>query len=400
VGGLRSVVVVGTSLAGLRAVEALRGRGYSGRLVWIGEERHLPYDRPPLSKELLRGEWEPERVALRRGGSYADLEAELRSGARAGSLDLADRCVVLADGERVRFDGLVIATGALPRRLPGAPGLEGVHLLRSLDDALRLRAELERGPRVAVIGAGFIGCEVAASCRARGLPVVLVEPLDQPMARGLDRESGALAAALHRDHGVDLRLGTGVARLEGGARVERVVLADGRALAADLVVVGIGVEPATGWLAGSGLDLDDGVLCDATLATKVPGIVAAGDVARWDHPAFSRPVRFEHWTNAVEQAGAAAQRLLDGAAAPFAPLPFVWTDQYDAKIQIAGDLQASDAVRIVSGSYAERRFVALHGRAGRLVGALAWSRPRPFVQARRWLREGLSLAEAVARAEG
>jgi NADPH-dependent 2,4-dienoyl-CoA reductase/sulfur reductase-like enzyme len=395
---LRTVVVVGASLAGLRTVEALRARGYSGRLLWIGEETHLPYDRPPLSKELLRGEWEAERTALRRGG-YGDLAVELRTGVRAESLELAERCVRLSGGERLRFEGLVIATGAAPRRLPGAGGLAGVHLLRSLDDALRLRAELERGPRVVVIGAGFIGCEVAASCRARGLAVALVEPLSAPMARGLDPESAALAASLHRDHGVDLFLGANVARLEGGQRVGRVVLGDGSRLPADVVVVGIGVEPSTGWLSGSGLELDDGVLCDETLATKVPGIVAAGDVARWRHPGFARPVRFEHWTSAVEQAGAAAARLLDGAAPPFAPLPFVWTDQYDAKIQIAGRVHGSDETRVVFGSQAERRFVALHGRAGRLVGAVAWSRPRQLAQVRRWLREGLSLAEAVARAQ-
>lgn len=396
---LETIVVVGTSLAGLRAVEALRSRGYEGRIIWVGEEPHLPYDRPPLSKELLRGDWDPERVALRRGGGFEDLGADLRTGCRAEALDLADRCVELAGGERLRFDGLVIATGASPRTLPEVPRLAGLHVLRSLDDALALRSELERGPRVAVIGAGFIGAEVAASCRSLGLDVTMVEALALPLARGLDAETAELCAALHRDHGVDLRLGTSVERVEGASRVERLHLSDGTRLAADVVLVGIGVTPATAWLASSGLDLEDGVVCDETLATKAPGVVAAGDVARWRHPQHGRPVRLEHWTNAVEQADAAVARLLDGHAEPFAPVPFVWTDQYEAKIQIAGDVHGSDETRVVHGSVGERRFVRLHGRAGRLVGAVAWSRPRQLMQIRRQLREGIAFAEAVRRAD-
>jgi NADPH-dependent 2,4-dienoyl-CoA reductase/sulfur reductase-like enzyme len=397
---LETVVVVGASLAGLRTVEALRSRGYEGRLVWIGAERELPYDRPPLSKEVLRGEWGPERTALRKEASYADLRVELRLGVRAEGLDLRGREVVLAGGERVAYDGLVVATGATPRRLLPTPDPPGVFVLRTLDDALAIRRELERRPRVAVIGAGFIGSEVASSARGLGLDVALIDVLDRPMARALDSEVGALCAALHRDHGVELHLGVGVAGFAGEGRVEAVVLAGGRRVAADLVVVGIGVAPETGWLAGSGLALGDGVLCDATLAAGAPGVVAVGDVARWRHPSYAEPVRAEHWTNAVESAGAAAQRLLAGEAeaTPFAPVPFVWSDQYDAKLQTAGDARGGDEVAIVHGSPAARRFVKLYGRRGLLTGAFAMNRPRQLLAARRWIREGVSFADAVARA--
>ena len=396
---LGTVVVVGASLAGLRAAEALRSRGFDGRLVLVGAERHLPYDRPPLSKEVLRGDWEPERTALRKGGDYTDLAADWRLGSAAESLDLDAREVVLVGGQRVGFDGLVIATGASPHWLPGAARLEGTHVLRSLDDALALRRDLERGPRVAVVGAGFIGAEVAASCRVLGLDVALIEALETPMARGLDPEMGALCGALHRDHGVDVRFGACVDRFEGEGRVTGLMLADGARIEADCVVVGIGVRPETRWLEGSGLALDDGVLCDASLATAAPGVVAAGDAVRWAHPDYAAPVRVEHWTNAVEQGAAAAARLLDGTAEPFAPVPFVWSDQFDAKIQVAGQVHEAEHRRIVYGSLEERRFVALYGRAGRLVGAVAFNRPRQLMQVRRLLREGISFEDAVARAE-
>jgi NADPH-dependent 2,4-dienoyl-CoA reductase/sulfur reductase-like enzyme len=396
---LETVVVVGASLAGLRAVEALRSRGYAGRLVWIGAESHLPYDRPPLSKEVLRGDWGPERTALRKDGSYGDLALDLRLGRAAESLDLREREVVLREGDRIGFDGLVIATGASPRTLPGTPPLAGIHVLRSLDDSLAIHAALGASPRVAVVGAGFIGSEVAASCRSLGLDVTLIEALASPLARVLDPRMGALCAALHRDQGVDLRLERSVERFEGSDRVERLVLNDGSRIDADLVVVGIGVLPETGWLAASGLALGDGVLCDATLATAAPGVVAAGDVARWHHPGYGERIRIEHWTNAVEQGGAAAQRLLagEGSCEPYAPVPFVWSDQYDAKIQVAGLVRPDDDTRIVYGSLEERRFVALYGREGRLVGALGFNRPRQLMAVRRWMRENISFEEAVAR---
>jgi len=396
---MQTIVVVGASLAGLRAVESLRRLGYEGRLVLVGDERHLPYDRPPLSKELLQGKWEADRIALRAPDSYAELALDLRLGRRAVRLDRAARAIDLDDGDRIRFDGLVLATGCAPRSLRGTPPLRGLHTLRTLDDCLAIRAELERRPRVAVVGAGFIGAEVAATCRVRGLDVTLIEALPVPLGRAIGEEMGSLCAALHRDHGVDLRLAVGVAGFAGEGRVERVLLSDGSSVAADLVVVGIGVAPATAWLDSSGLELDDGIVCDATCAAA-PGVVAAGDVARWHNPLFDERMRVEHWTNAVEQGEAAAASLLagEGAAQPFAPVPFFWSDQYDVKIQFAGRTRPGDEMRVAHGSQAERRFVALYGRAGRLTAVLGFNRPGQVIRYQKMIGERASFEEALARA--
>jgi 3-phenylpropionate/trans-cinnamate dioxygenase ferredoxin reductase subunit len=398
---LESIVVVGASLAGVRCAEALRRLGYDGRLALVGAETRAPYDRPPLSKEVLRGAREPEQIALVKPDAFAALALELHLGESAASLDLARRTVVLEGGETLAFDGLVIATGAAPRRLPGTPPLAGIHVLRTLDDCLALRAELERTPRVAVVGAGFIGAEVAATCRQRGLEVTLLETLPVPLGAALPAPIGETLGAVHRDAGVTLRCGVRVTGFSGSARVEGVTLDDGSLVPADVVVVGIGVIPQTRWLEGSGLALGDGVLCDETLAASAPNVVAAGDVARWTNPLFGESMRIEHWTNAVEQGTAAAEHLLAGPAAakPFAPVPFVWSDQYDRKIQCAGRTSPQDEMRIVHGSLAERRFVALFGRAGRLVGALGMNRPRQLVACRRQIREGRSFEDAVAEAE-
>ncbi len=399
-GTLQSVVVVGASLAGLRAAEALRRLGYEGRLALVGAEPHLPYDRPPLSKQLLAGRMAPDQILLRPADKYADLALDLHLGTRATGLDLAAREVHLegAGGPpSLAFDGLVIATGGTPVRLPDTEGRSGVHVLRTLDDALALRGALERSPRVVVIGAGFIGGEVAATCRERGLEVAMVEALPFPLAQRLPRAMGELVGALHRDHGVELHCGASVEALEGEAGVEAVRLADGRRLPADVVVLGIGVRPAVGWLADSGLQLDDGVVCDET-CLAAPGVVAAGDVARWHHRTLGAPVRIEHWTHAVEQAEAAASRLLagEGPVAPFAPVPYFWSDQYDRKIQLAGRIGPDDEMRIVQGSLEERRFAALFGRAGKLTAVLAWNRPAAVVRNKRRIEEGMSLEEAVA----
>jgi len=396
---LDTIAVVGGSLAGIRCAEALRRRGFAGRLVFVSEESERPYDRPPLSKELLRGDREPDQIRLNKPDAFDALALDLRLGARAQSLDVASRSVALSNGETVAYDGLVIATGAVARPLPGAPALAGLFTLRTLDDALALRAALERSPRVVVVGAGFIGAEVAATCRKRGLDVTIVEPLASPMARVLAPEIGAVCAAAHRDAGVLLRLGVGVSAVLGSDRVERVKLGDGSEIVADVVVVGIGAIPATGWLESSGLELGDGVICDATCATRAPGVVAAGDVARWYHEGYRESLRIEHWTNAVEQADAAAARLLDGpSAAPFAPIPFVWSDQYDLKIQAAGRIAPDDEVFVAHGSLDERRFVALFGRKGMLSGALAINRVRQLMGYRRMMREGATFEAAVAAA--
>ncbi len=397
-----TVVVVGAALAGLRAAEELRVAGYGGRVVLVGAEPHRPYDRPPLSKELLAGAWGPDQTTLRTRPDD-ELDFDWRLGCRAAALDLEGRAVILGHGERIEFDGAVLATGSVPRTLPETPPIPGIHVLRTLDDALALRAELDHQPRVVVVGAGFIGAEVAATCRGRGLDVTVLEALPSPMVRGLGPMLGNALGALHRDHGVDLRLRTSVAGFEGHDRVERVLLGDGTTIPADVVLVGIGVRPATDWLDGSGLTIDDGIICDAT-GLAAPGIVAAGDVARWPNPLFDgESMRLEHWTNAAEHGVHAGQRLLTGEdAAPFAPVPFVWSDQYDVKIQVAGLVRGDDRIEIVDGSIDERRFVAAVGREGRLVGAVAFNRPRILMQYRRLIAERASFDDALAvtRTEG
>ena len=396
---LRRVVVVGASLAGLRAAEELRRLGFDGTLCVVGAESHLPYDRPPLSKDFLAGETDADGLALRRQ-PYDDLDLELRLGVRATALDADARTITTDDGDTIPYDGAVIATGAAPRRLPNTPDLAGIHVLRTLDDAVALRDDLARAPSVVVVGAGFIGAEVAATCRSRGLRVTVLEALPTPMVRGLGTALGDTLAGLHRDHGVDLRTGVGVAGFEGDQRVGRVLLDDGSAVDADVVVVGVGVAPSTEWLEGSGLTIDNGIVCDATLLAA-PGVVAAGDIARWPNPAFGNTVmRLEHWTNATEQGVAAAARLLAGDAAgePFGPIPFVWSDQYDVKIQVVGHVMGDDTVEVVDGSLEERRFVALFGRGERLIGAVAFSRPRLLMQYRRMIADGVSFADALASA--
>ena len=390
---LGTVVVVGASLAGLRAVQALRRAGFDGRLVAIGAESERPYDRPPLSKEVLSGKWDAERTRLLRPEDEG-LDVEWRLGRAASGLELAARRVLLAGGESVAFDGLVIATGTFARQIPGTPPLAGIHVLRTLADCVALRADLDRSPRVAVIGAGFIGMEVAATCRGRGLAVTVIEALAAPLERGLGATLGAYVGELHREQGVDLRLGAKVARFVGEKRVEAIELADGTRVPADVVVVGIGAAPATAWLEGSGLELSDGVVCDAACrATRAPFVVAAGDVARWPNALFDETMRIEHWTNATEQADHAASTLLagDGGGAPFTPVPFVWSDQYDKKIQIAGRIEGADETRLVDGSLEERRFVMLFGSKGRLRGVLGINRPRLVMKYRAQLRASAPL---------
>ena len=387
---MRRIVVVGASLAGLRCVEALRREGFAGELALVGAEAHAPYDRPPLSKQVLRGQWPPERTRLRADADLNALDLQLKLGVSAVSLDSERRCVALADGSELGYDGLVIATGASPRRLPFGHELAGVHVLRTLDDALALRAELAQQPRVCVIGAGFIGLEVAASCRELGLSVHVIEPLPLPLVTKLGPRMARLIAGLHVERGVDLRCGQSVAALEGDSRVERVRLAGGGAIEADVVVVGIGVAPNIDWLRSSGLALGDGIVCDATCATSLPDVVAVGDCARWPNPRFDLAMRVEHWSNAVEMSVHAARRLLGGVSfsEPFAPVPYFWSDQYDVKIQFAGVARSTDQVAFVEGSEETRRGVVLYGHEGKLTGVLALGRPTQLVRYRTAIAQG------------
>lgn len=389
-------VVVGASLGGLRTAQSLRSVGFEGRITLVGDEIHAPYNRPPLSKQVLAGEWEPERTALTDDAGLAKLDMDLRLGQRATDLDLADRSIGLHGGERIGFDALVVATGASPRRLPDTPAVDGIHLLRTLDDAIALGAALDGASRLVVVGAGFIGAEVAATARGRGLEVTLLEALPVPLSRGLGPVLGPAVAAIHGDHGVDLRCAAAVAGIEGEGRVERVLLSDGSTVEADLVVVGIGVAPNTEWLEGSGLELRDGVVCDELCqAVGAPGVWAVGDVARWHNPLFEEEMRVEHWTNAVDQARSVASNIA-GVPVPYAPVPYVWSDQYGSKIQVLGRPGAADEVEVASGSLEERRFVALTHRDDRLTAVVGLDEPRMVMRFMRLLSAHSSSAEARA----
>ena len=395
---LTNALIVGASLAGIRAAETLRRDGFDGPIAMVGDELHRPYDRPPLSKQVLAGEWAVERTALLEDDAVDGLELDWHLGRRATRLDLSRREVELDDGALLGFDGAIVATGARPRTIPTG-GLTGIHTLRTMDDAMAIRAGFEAGPRVVVVGAGFIGAEVAATARMLGLDVTLVEAAPAPMERGLGRELGMVCADLHRDHGVDLRLGVGVEGFEGTGRVEAVRLSDDSTVPADLVVVGIGVVPNTDWLEGSGLTIDNGVLCDETCLAAT-GVVAAGDVARWPNRRFGEVMRVEHWDNAVEQGVAAARRLLvgEGAGTPFEPVPWFWSDQYDRKIQLAGRPNDADEVTVVTGAIDERRFAALYRRGDRLAAVFGMNRPRHVMQYRQLIADGASWDAALESA--
>ena len=404
---LDRVVVVGASLAGLRAAETLREHASVGSVVVIGDEPHRPYDRPPLSKKLLSGEWEPDRIHLRQPDIFDELDVVWQLGTAAAGLDLNQRRVELANNKSVPFDGLIIATGARPRRLPGHDTFDHVHELRSLDDAMALRREIAPGGRrVVVIGAGFIGLEAAATAKTLGNDVVVLEGASAPLIRGLGAEMGEAIADLHRAHGVDVRCDVRIDALtDDGVR-----LADGEVVPADVVVVGIGVSPATEWLVGSGLEIRDGIVCDATLnalstgGSVVPGVFAAGDVARWPNGLFDEEMRVEHWTNAAEQGALAATNLVHVAAGespePYEPLPFFWSDQFEHRIQFLGRASADDDVRVVAGSIADGKFLTLFGRNGRLHGALGVNAPRWVMPTRRLFLERASWIDAVAATEG
>ena len=392
----KRIVIVGASLAGARAAHSVRSAGHDGPLTLIGAEPHLPYDRPPLSKEFLTGEGDADSLALDPDGAYDELDVEVMLSTHAVGLDLAARTISIApaaggNADTVPFDDLVIATGAAARSLRGTEGIAGVHTLRTLDDSMAIREGLRAGARVAVVGGGFIGSEVAASAVARGCEVTVIEAAPAPLMRGLGAEMGSRVGALHGDNGAELRLGVGVDGVLGTDRVEAVAMADGSRVPADLVVVGIGVVPNTSWLEGSGLQIDNGVVCDATLCCGPPGVYAVGDVARapngWLGPWHGNaPIRVEHWTAAVEHAMAVGRNLVaPDEAQPYHSVPFVWSDQYDARIQIAGHPDADDDVEVLVGTPSQRSLLAGYRRDGRLSGVMALDAIRPFVRFRRLL---------------
>ncbi|MGI5467054.1 NAD(P)/FAD-dependent oxidoreductase [Streptomyces sp. CA-132043] len=405
---MKSVAVVGASLAGLSAARSLRKQGYDGRLVLIGEETHRPYDRPPLSKEFLTGKIDEAELALE--ADDEDLAAEWILGSRATGLDTRERAIRLADGREVRADGVVIATGAAARTLPGSDGLAGVHVLRTLDDARGLRDDLVRGGRLVVIGGGFVGAEVASTAAVMGLDVTFVVAGPAPLAGPLGPEMAAAVFALHTDHGVRLLCGTEVRGVTGAApapavlplalrdretpagegrrtRVTAVLLDDGRSIPADIVVAGIGATPCTDWLAGSGVALDNGVRCGADGLTSVPGVVAAGDCAAWYDPSLAAHRRIEHWTGAKERPAVAAAALLSGGTAPIGPPrpPYFWSDQYGVRIQFAGHAASADSVTVEDGTPADRGFLAVYRRAGEPVAVLGVDRTKLFTRWRRHL---------------
>lgn len=375
---MKAITVVGTSLAGLQAARALRAQGYDGRLDLVGDEIHRPYDRPSLSKDFLAGKVGLDDILLE---DDDDLGANWMLGRAAVGLDASARQVLLDDGQRITADGVVIATGARARVLAGAGVGAGIHVLRTVDDAIALRAELRPGARLVVIGAGFMGAEVASTARALGCEVTIIEAMQTPLADPLGTRMGALVAGLHRQHGVRLLCGVGVAEIVVRGRVEAVRLADRSEYPADVVVVGVGAAPNVEWLAGSPVAVHNGVMCDERGRTSVPGVVSVGDCASWYDVRRRRSHRVEHWTGALERPATAVTSLLRGSAGgaptPMA-VPYLWSDQYGVRIQFAGHAMDADSVDIEEGTTRKRNLLAVYRRAGDPVAVLAMNQASLF----------------------
>ncbi|CPR11911.1 ferredoxin reductase [Mycobacterium bohemicum DSM 44277] len=388
--GERAIVIVGGGLAAARTAEQLRRSGFPGRITIVSDEVHVPYDRPPLSKEVLRKE--ADDVALKPREWYDEQGITLRLGAAATGLDTAKRTVTLADGSVLGYDELVIATGLVPRRIPSFPDLEGIRVLRSFDESMALREHASAARHAVIIGAGFIGCEVAASLRTLGVDVVLVEPQPTPLAAVLGERIGELVARLHRAEGVDVRLGVGVAEVRGHGHVDTVVLTDGTELPADLVVIGIGSHPATDWLQGSGVEVDNGVLCDEAGRTTAPNVWALGDVASW-RDATGHQARVEHWSNVADQARVVVPAMLGQEAPSVVVVPYFWSDQYDVKIQCLGEPEATDTVHLVEDD--GRKFLAYYERDGALVGVVGGGMPGKVMKTRAKIAAAAPIAEVL-----
>ncbi len=381
---MKSVAVIGASLAGLSAARALRAQGFDGDLTIVGGEQRRPYDRPPLSKEFLAGDIGEDALALEADDD--DLNAEWLLGVHATRLDVGATSVELDDGTTIHADGIVVATGARARTWPGSEHLAGVHVLRTIDDAVALRDEMRPGARLVVIGAGFIGAEVASTAVKLGLDVMVVEAALAPLAGPLGVPLGAAVARLHTEHGTRLLCGAPVAGLLGTDRVTGIELTDGRRLAADVVVVGIGAIPNVEWLRDSPVDLANGALCDAGGATTVPNVVAVGDCAAWHEPSIGWPHRVEHWAGALERPAIAVGTLLAGRhdGTPAKP-PYFWSDQYGRRIQFAGIADPSDEITFEVGSLRDASFLAVYRREGQPVAVLGINQPKLFTRWRRQL---------------
>jgi 3-phenylpropionate/trans-cinnamate dioxygenase ferredoxin reductase subunit len=386
----KGIVIVGGGLAAARTAEQLRRADYTGPIMIVSDEVHLPYDRPPLSKEVLRKE--VDDVALKPRDWYDENDITLRLGSAATGLDTHEQTVTLDDGTVLGYDELVITTGLVPRRIPAFPDLEGIRVLRSFDESMALREHASAARRAVVIGAGFIGCEVAASMRGLGVDVVLVEPQPQPLAAVLGEQIGELVARLHRDEGVDVRLGLGVAEVRGEGHVDTVVLTDGTEVPADLVVVGIGSRPATEWLDGSGIEVDNGVICDEAGRTSAPNVWALGDVASWRNP-MGHQARVEHWSNVAEQARVVVPAMLGRDTPSNVVVPYFWSDQYDIKIQCLGEPHATDIVHLVEDD--GRKFLAYYERDGVLVGVVGGGLPGKVMKVRGKIAAGTPISEML-----
>ncbi|MGB3333450.1 MAG: FAD-dependent oxidoreductase [Mycobacterium sp.] len=392
---MSGVVIVGAGLAAVRCAEQLRRNGFGGPITIVGAEEHPPYDRPPLSKQMLRGEVDDvvlNAVALKPAEFYEDNGIGLRLGCPAVAVDAAAHTVTLADGQVLGYDHLVIATGLVPNRIVAFGDLDGICVLRSLDDCVALQRRAADARRAVVIGAGFIGCEVAASLRGLGVQVTLVEPQATPLAGVLGERAGALIARLHRDEGVDVRTGVAVNSVSGGDGVESVTLSDGSVIEADLVVVGVGSRPATDWLTGSDVDVADGVVCDAVGRTSAPDVWAIGDVASW-RDATGTQIRVEHWSNVADQAKILVAAMLNLETVVSPGVPYFWSDQYDVKIQCLGRPRAGDTVHLVSDD--GRRFLAYYERDGALVAVVGAGIPEKVRTARAGIAAGVAISEVL-----
>lgn len=390
---MKHVAIIGASLAGLSAARALRAKGFDGRVTVVGDEAHRPYDRPPLSKEFLSSDMTETDLALEADDD--DLQADWLLGAAAINLDTRGEAIELANGARIDADGVIIATGSRARRWPDCEAMAGVHVIRTIDDAIALRADLQAGARLVVIGAGFIGAEIASTARKLDLEVTVVEVGPTPLQVQLGSRLGAVVAARHAVNGTTLICGVGVAGLTGerglrigagAGRVTGVDLVDGRHLPADTVVVGIGAVPNIEWLRGSGLRLGNGVLCGSNGQTDVPNVVAVGDCAAWLDPSTGSVRRVEHWMGALERPAIAVGALLSGGLDPCAPVkpPYFWSDQYGSHIQFAGIAGPDDEITIEDGSCEDHCFLATYRRDNRVVAVLAVDQPRLFA---RWRRQ-------------